>query len=83
MTIHDTYAKLREARDTAAAAMRQFPKLPNGMTPDAVKATPEWREAYRAYHRAALAAADFYGAHRRELDAAFRAERAARRGQFA
>jgi len=32
--------------------LRSFPKLENGMTPDDVKATPEFKEAKANYQRA-------------------------------
>lgn len=33
------------AAGTAGARLDAFPKGPDGLTPDAVKATPEWRSA--------------------------------------
>ncbi len=36
----------------ASKAMQQFPRGPMGLTPDAVKATPEWRAAKQRLDRA-------------------------------
>lgn len=33
----------------ASAALKDFPRLANGLTPDAVKASPEWRAANAEY----------------------------------
>jgi hypothetical protein len=47
-----TYEKAKADADAARArsaaageAMNKFPRLPNGLTPDEVKATPEWKAA--------------------------------------
>lgn len=49
-------ARLEAERAAASAELRAFPKDgPMGLTPDAVKATPEWRAAsarYQAAHEA-------------------------------
>lgn len=40
------YGKQLEATlDAASARLRAFPRLENGLTPDSVKALPEWRRA--------------------------------------
>lgn len=36
----------------ASQALKSFPRLPNGMTPDAVKASPEWKAAQAEYTEA-------------------------------
>jgi hypothetical protein len=45
-----TYQEATRIRDTLWAMYREtgkvmssYPRLPNGLTPDAIKATPEWR----------------------------------------
>ena len=49
----------RDAADArvkaASAAMAAFPKGEMGLTPDAVKATPEWKAAYLEMDRAKVA----------------------------
>lgn len=37
---------------SASAAMGRFPRGPMGLTPDDVKASPEWRKAKARYDRA-------------------------------
>ena len=74
-----TAQHLKGELDKAAARMRGFPKLANGLTPDDVKASPEWRAARAAY----WAAHDAYRAFNAQFTRAFkrelRAERNARR----
>ncbi len=43
---------LEVAYDHATAALRKFPRLPSGLTPDAVRAMPEWREAKKQCEQA-------------------------------
>jgi hypothetical protein len=46
-------AEAARARSRSAGdALNAFPKLPNGLTPDEVKATPEWQAAKRNYDNA-------------------------------
>jgi hypothetical protein len=44
--------KLEEAVSRFSKELKKFPKGPTGMTPDDVKATPEWQEAKRNYNQA-------------------------------
>lgn len=42
-------AGLESAVDSASAALKPFPRLPNGLTPDYVKFSPEYRQCASAY----------------------------------
>lgn len=44
--------RLKAAHDAASKPLEAFPKGPLGLTPDAVKQTPEWRTAYAAERKA-------------------------------
>jgi hypothetical protein len=44
--------KLEEEVDRTSKELKKFPKGPTGMTPDDVKATPEWQAAKRNYGQA-------------------------------
>ena len=72
-------AELYAARDTAADALRAATgeRGPLGLTPDAVKGTPEWRAAKAAYDAAHDALRTFNASFVRT----FRAEERARRGR--
>lgn len=48
----------------AGAALKAFPRGRMGLTPDAVKATPEWRAAKQAYDRAFAALRSFNSSNR-------------------
>jgi hypothetical protein len=48
----------------AGDAMQVFPKLPNGLTPDAVKATAEWQQAKRKCDAAFAALREFNRKHK-------------------
>lgn len=37
--------ELEERLETASAVLRQFPRHPNGLTPDHIKFSPEYRKA--------------------------------------
>ena len=57
-------AKMHQARiyselEQRSAALQRFPRAPNGLTPDAVKFSPEYREAKRAYDIAFQSMRDF------------------------
>lgn len=45
-------ARLDAAVEAASAALQPFPRNALGLTPDDVKAAPEWKAAYAAYWRA-------------------------------
>jgi hypothetical protein len=49
MALGSLGAALEAAVAAASAALRSFPKGPTGMTPDVIKASPEWRSARRDY----------------------------------
>lgn len=42
-------AQLDARVSATSAALKKFPRGVMGLTPDAVKATPEWQQAKRAY----------------------------------
>jgi hypothetical protein len=73
---------LWEAHADAAAVLAVFPKGAMGLTPDAVKASPEWQAAYRI-ERAAFAELRTFNAmyvkrFKKEIYAARAAERMAK-----
>jgi hypothetical protein len=41
--------ELESALSAASLALKSFPRLPSGLTPDAVKATPEYQAAKSRY----------------------------------
>lgn len=43
------YDQILEAVEVASNAMQQFPRLPNGLTPDEVRATVKYRESRAAF----------------------------------
>lgn len=45
-------ASLDADLNAAGEALEPFPRLPNGLTPDHVKQTPEWQAAKSAFDRA-------------------------------
>lgn len=75
-------APLDAEADAASKALRAFPKGPMGMTPQAVRDTPEFQAAYQRYARAAQAQAKFNGpfckAFAKEIRAEVQAKREAR-----
>jgi hypothetical protein len=82
-----SYAEAKKVRDAAeneskaaSAALRTFPRLANGLVPDAVKFTPEYKAAKahfdKAFARERAANAWLNEKFEREV----RAERASRRG---
>lgn len=80
-TFKATVAELERAERAAAARLRAIPGTgsgPMGLTPDAVKFSPEWQAA-RAAHAAAFARLqDFNRAHVKRFRKEASAERAAR-----
>jgi hypothetical protein len=52
---------LEQDLTSAGNALRAFPHHPNGLTPDAVRATPEWRAAKSRADRAFKALRDYNG----------------------
>jgi hypothetical protein len=66
----------------ASARLREFPSGPRGWTPDAVKASPEYRAAKAAYVEAFEASRAFNGAHAKrfavEIKTDIQAQREAR-----
>lgn len=61
-TVIETARRALEAElDATAAAMQTFPRLPSGLTPDAVKASPAWKSARAAFDRAFAALRTFNG----------------------
>lgn len=52
-------AEIEAAEKAASDALRSFPTSPNGLTPDAIKASPEWRAAYNQHARAFAALRNF------------------------
>lgn len=72
-----------EARvEAASARLKAIPGVGSGRmgpTPDAVKATPEWRDARHAFNVAFAALRDLNGRYARQFARQERQERAARR----
>lgn len=54
-------AQLEAAETAAGQSLKSFPKGPMGMTPDAVKASPEFKKAYAEYAAAFAALRNFNG----------------------
>lgn len=70
LTLATQQARLETAWRAAGDALKGFPKGAMGLTPDSVKASPEWQAAKRAYESAFAALRAFNGAHTAELRAA-------------
>ncbi len=51
--------RLEQEVTAAGAVMQTFPRGAMGLTPDHVKATPEWQEAYTRSRRAFVALQNF------------------------
>jgi hypothetical protein len=60
-------AALEAERDAAGNALRLFPRLANGLTPDSTKARAEWKAAYARYNAAHDALREFNGRHAKAL----------------
>lgn len=74
-----TKALLEAESNRTGAVMRNFPRGPMGLTPDAVKCTPEWRAAYNADVVAFARLRKFNRVFVRVFAGEAKAERAARR----
>ena len=77
-----TYQEATRIRDTlwqmyreAGAKMSAYPRLPNGLTPDAIKATPEWRKNKDAFDLASVNLRDFNKAYVKRFARELREER--------
>lgn len=73
-------AALWDANSAASRALGQFPTGPMGLTPDEVKATPEFQAAKAAFDRSFQALRRYNGAYTRIYKHEIRADR---RGRFA
>lgn len=71
-------ASLAQIEDAAGKILNSFPKGPMGLTPDHVKASPEWKAAYQAHARAFAALRDFNGKFVKAFKKELAAERKAR-----
>lgn len=80
-----TYAQAKEYRASleaneraASEALQAFPRLANGLTPDAAK-TPEWKAARARYSKAFADLRDYNGRMVRNFKAEMKAERDAKK----
>jgi hypothetical protein len=71
-------ALLEEEESEAGAALKVFPRGPTGLTPDSVRATPEWKAANARYQKAFARLRDFNGVFVKKFAKELRAERSAR-----
>lgn len=71
--------KLNLAVDETNAILQKFPKSPNGMTPDDVKASPAFKTASQNFDRAFGALRKFNGTYTKRFADELRHERDARR----
>lgn len=81
MTYAEAKAKFDEfnaAVERASKALQVFPKGPMGLTPDDVKALPEWRAARVTYANASTQCRDFTRFFLKAFGKEYRAERRAR-----
>jgi hypothetical protein len=83
---HARFIRAKAARDAIndeatrlSETLRKFPTGPTGLTPDAVKASPEYRAAKQAYDSAFAALRCFNASFIRTFAREIEAERAARR----
>lgn len=72
--------ELEAAVNAADKTIKGFPRGPMGLTPDHIKAMPEWRAADSAYHSAAKALRNFNGPFIKAFKKQILAARLARRG---
>jgi len=72
-------ATLDRAVTETSAALQEFPRGPLGLTPDDVKASPEWQTAYRNFNVAFQALRNFNGTYTKKFADELRHERNARR----
>lgn len=70
--------ELQAAADAASKAGQRFPKGPTGLTPDDVKASPEFRQMHAAYARAAEELRQFNKVYLKQFAREIRADRAAK-----
>ena len=75
-TLHN---KLNSAVDDASAILQQFPKGDAGLTPDAVKFSPEFRAAKTAFEYHFKLAREFNGLYNRTFKRELASERKSRR----
>lgn len=68
---------LNLAVNETSAKMQEFPRGPLGLTPDDVKATPEWQTAYRNFNTAFEALRKFNGTYVEAFADELRHERSA------
>ena len=71
-------ARLDAEAEAAGQILRTFPRGPTGLTPDAVKATPEYRAANARFQKAFARQRDFNGVFVKRFAKELRAERAER-----
>ena len=71
--------KLERATAEASAALQEFPRGPLGLTPDDVKASPEWKAAHRNFEVAFQAQRKFNGTYTKTFAEELRHERNVRR----
>lgn len=74
----DKQAALEAESSRTGAIMRTFPSHPNGLTPDHVRATSEWRAAKAASDAAFAKLRNFNGAFVKTFEKELKAERMAR-----
>lgn len=72
-------ARLEQATAETSAALQEFPRGPLGLTPDDVKASPEWKTAYRNFEVAFQAQRSFNSTYTKKFADELRHERNARR----
>lgn len=77
------YKELRsmhhDAVQETSAALMNYPRLPNGLTPDSVKFSPEFKTAKAAFNSAFAASRAFHGTYNKKFKKELIAERDAKR----
>lgn len=76
-----TVAELSAELDRTSAALDRFPKGPMGLTPDAVKFSPEYRSAKQAFDTAFAKTRAFNAVFTKTFAKELRAERLVRRSR--
>jgi hypothetical protein len=71
--------RLEQATAKTSAALQEFPRGPLGLTPDDVKASPEWKTAHRNFEVAFQAQRRFNSTYTKKFADELRHERNARR----
>lgn len=81
-----TFAEYQEIRaahhdrvQATSAALLGYPRLPNGLTPDSVKFSPEFQTAKAAFNSAFAASRAFHGTYTKGFTKELGAERDAKR----